>query len=306
MRFSVIIPTYNREEKLAECLKALFNQDFDKTQYEILVVDDGSQDGTQRALKRFLKESPVPFYSFFQLNQGQGAARNKGITEAKGEIVLFLGDDIVAAPELLKEHDKLHKWYPEENAAVLGFVTWHPKLNITSLMRFMERGGAIFGRFGGHQFAYDLLKGRRVADYRFFYTSNISLKRGLLQRFRFDPWFSGYGWEDIELGYRLTKKADLILYYAPQASAYHDHAVNEEQWVERMRNIGESSHLINQKYPELNKVPSRRKELIFRILSHPLSLAFLRCISRNLYFYALSKKYFLEGLRRGYNRFATY
>lgn len=301
MRFSVVIPTYNRSEKLKNCLKSLFEQDYPKSKFEIIVVDDGSQDDTQAVLEKMQKNSPVVLRSFHQQNKGQGVARNKAIEEAKGEIILFLGDDIVATPSLLKEHDRTHKFHPEENAAVLGFITWHPKLEITPLMRFMERGGAILGKFGGHQFAFDLLKGKRIADYRFFYTSNISLKRSLVERFKFDPWFSAYGWEDIELGYRLTKQAGLTLYYEPGAMAYHDHMVTYDQWANRMKDIGRSSLVIHKKYPELRKVPSPKKLFVFRAISHPVAIALMKPISRNLYFYALSKKYFLEGLVEGYN-----
>lgn len=301
MRFSIIIPTFNRSKKLRNCLTALFAQEYDTSEYEILVIDDGSQDDTASVLKKLMKKSAVPLRTFVQSNSGQGVARNRGIEEAHGDIVLFLGDDIVATPDLLREHDRVHLRHQEENAAVLGFITWHAKLSISPLMRFMERGGAIFGRFGGHQFAYDLLAGRTKADARFFYTSNISLKRRLLLDFKFDPWFSGYGWEDIELGYRLEKQAGLVLYYTPQAIAYHDHMMTEEDFVNRMKAIGQSSVRFHRKYPELNRIPSRRKALVFRFLSSPLALTFIRPLSRNLYYYALSKKYFLEGMKKGYN-----
>lgn len=296
MRFSVVIPTYNRSKKLVQCLKALFEQNYAKTKFEIIVVDDGSQDDTQKVLARFQKKSLLPLRAFFQTNQGQGVARNKGIEHAHGEIILFIGDDIIATKNLLREHDRVHHFHPEENAAVLGFITWHPALEITPLMRFMERGGVIFGRFGGHQFAYDLLRGKRRADFRFFYTSNISLKRSLLLQHKFDPWFAGYGWEDIELGYRLTQRAGLKLYYEPNAAAYHNHAITREDFENRMRRVGEASHIIHAKYPELQKIPSYKKRAAFRILSHPISLRIIKAFSQNLYFYALSKKYFLEGV----------
>lgn len=301
MRFSVIIPTYNRSEKLEACLKALFAQVYDKKNFEIIVVDDGSQDSTRELLEKMEKHSPVSLTILSQKNQGQGVARNFGMTAAQGEIILFLGDDIMATSSLLEAHDAVHRRHRQENAAVLGFITWHPRLAATPLMRFMERGGAVFGRFGGHQFAFDLLAGKEKADYRFFYTSNISLKSTLITRFKFDPWFSSYGWEDIELGYRLTKKAGLVLYYEPSAVAYHDHFVTDEQFARRMRAIGCSSHLMHKKYPELGAVPSRKKQFIFRLLGHPVTTAVLRPVSRNLYFYALSKKYFMEGLKEGYN-----
>lgn len=301
MRFSIVIPTYNRSEKLEACLKALFAQQYDKSQYEIIVVDDGSQDDMQEVLKKLTKKSPVPLNVFYQSNSGQGVARNRGVMEASGELILFIGDDIIATPDLIKEHDRVHHAHSEENAACLGFITWHPKLPVSPLMRFMERGGVILGRFGGHQFAYDLLRGKTTADFRFFYTSNISLKRSLLERFQFDPWFSGYGWEDVELGYRLTKHAALTMYYAPQAISYHDHMMTESDFVNRMRAIGMSSHRFHRKYPELNRIPSRKKQFMLRILSAQVTLKLIKPLSRNLYFYALSKKYFLEGLKSGYN-----
>lgn len=302
MRISVVIPTYNRSEKLRECLEALATQDFDKKQYEVVVIDDGSQDETQELLKKIEKKFPVPLRILTQNNSGQGVARNKGIDEATGDIILFLGDDIVATPTLLREHEKLHRWYPQEHAAVLGFITWHPKLSITPLMQFMERGGAIFGRFGGHQFAFDLLQGKSMADYRFFYTSNISLKRTLLKQHKFDPWFSGYGWEDIELGYRLSKRANLQLYYNKDAIAYHDHAMNADQWADRMRAIGRASQAIHKKYPELETFPSKNKQKIFRTISHPFLLSCFKHLNQNFYFYGLSKKYFLEGLKENDKR----
>lgn len=297
MRFSVVIPTYNRQEKLKKCLQALFAQDFDKNEFEIIIVDDGSQDTTLKFLKRIQKKSPIKISFFSQTNQGQGVARNKGIDEAFGEIVLLLGDDIIATPTLLQYHDKVHRRHPEENAACLGFITWHPDLGITPLMKFMERGGVIFGKFGGHQFAFDLLKNKSTADYRFFYTSNISLKRSLLFQYKFDPWFAGYGWEDIELGYRLQNQAGMVLYYEPYAKAYHDHTMTFEDFAQRMRNIGKASLMFNKKYPELNKIPSIKKQTVFRILASNPSLLILKTLNKNLYFYALSKKYFLEGLK---------
>lgn len=301
MRFSAVIPTYNRSEKLQECIECLFVQEFPKTEFEIIVVDDGSTDNTATVIKKLQKKSPVSLRFFSQKNSGQGVARNYGIQEARGEIILLMGDDIMATPQLFKEHFGLHRTHSEESAAVLGFITWHPRLKVTPLMEFMERGGAIFGRYGGHQFAFDLLEGKKMADYRFFYTSNISLKRSLLIKQKFDPWFSGYGWEDIELGYRLTKKEGLALFYAPEAIAYHDHEIGQSQWGARMKDIGRSAHRLNAKYPELGVLPSARKRRIFEFLGHPLALASFKYLNRDLYFYSMQKKYFLQGVDEGYN-----
>jgi GT2 family glycosyltransferase len=170
-------------------------------------------------------------------------------------------------------------------------------------MNWLTNGSSVMGKFGGHQFAYEKLKGKIEADYNFFYTSNISLKKTLLEKFPFDPEFSKYGWEDIELGYRLHKRVGLKLYYNAQAIGYHDHAMTEDSLAGRMRAIGASAHVFHKKYPELQKVPALKKQFAFWLLSNRFSifiLKFLRNLSQGkwtaLYYYALSKKYFLEGL----------
>lgn len=298
MKFSIVIPTHKRPEILQRCLQALELQDFPREEFEVVVINDGGDEKTREIIENFLKNSRFPLRDFTQPHQGQGVARNLGVKEAHGDIVIFIGDDIFVTQDFLKEHHKRHSEHPYDNEAALGLVEWHPDLAITPLMDFMTKGGAVFGRFGGHQFAYDLLEGKDEADYRFFYTANISLKRRLLLDNPFDPWFSGYGWEDIELGYRLSKRANLRIFYNPKASGYHYHSMSPQDFEKRMRAIGESTWRIHQKYPELGRVPGLKKRAIFRMLSNPLSLRLLK-FSPNLYYYALSKKYFLDGLRAG-------
>ena len=166
-------------------------------------------------------------------------------------------------------------------------------------MSWLTNGSSVFGKFGGHQFAYEKLEGKDEADYNFFYTSNISLKRSLLDKYPFDPSFSGYGWEDIELGYRLFLREGLRLYYNPLAAGYHDHLMTEASLANRMRNIGKSAWVFHKRYPELGKVPSVFKKLVFQIFAFAPVILFFKLVNRNFYYYALSKKYFLEGLKEG-------
>ena len=301
---SVIIPTHNRAGILKECLEKLINQNYPKNLFEIIVVDDGSRDDTREIIEKTVKNSQVSIKYIFQKTQGQGIARNLGIRYAKGNIVIFIGDDILVLNDFVKQHVRFHAKHPGENEAVLGFIAWDPRLEITPFMDWLTNGSAVFGKFGGHQFAFEKLYNKKTADYNFFYTSNVSLKASLLKKNPFDSRFSSYGWEDIELGYRLTKKAGLVLYYNPSAVVYHFHPMNESSLAHRMRQIGASAHLIHAKYPELNKVPSKFKKFIFWILSNSFSLFVFKKIREisndkycTMYFYALSKKYFLEGLK---------
>jgi len=303
MLISVIIPTYNRKRVLGDCLGALLRQTLPFDKFEVIVVDDGSRDETKSVARSFIKNGFNLKY-VRQENQGQGVARNAGVAVAGGQIIVLIGDDIVVRNDFLEEHLRLHLRHSGENEAVLGFTTWHPKLTLTHYMQWLTNGSSVLGKFGGHQFAYEKLKNQIEADYNFFYTSNISLKKSLLEKYPFDPSFSGYGWEDIELGYRLYKRVGLKIYYNPKAIGFHDHVMTEEGMASRMRSIGASAHIIHKKYPELNKVPPVWKKLIFQILSSGLCISLFKGI-RNLtqgkcssmYYYALSKKYFLEGLK---------
>lgn len=296
MQASFVIPTYNRSYVLPKCIEALLDQNFVKSEFEIIVIDDGSTDDTEEVVKGFMKDSKVEIKYFKQENGGQGVARNFGVREARGKIIIFIGDDIICTPEFLHEHVRFHNKFRKENEAMLGLVLWHPDICVTSLMAFLTNGSSVLGRFGGHQFAYEKLQGKNMADYNFFYTSNISLKRTLLLKHSFDPVFSKYGWEDIELGYRLQKEEGLKLYYSNRAVAYHLHEISEKDFKNRMIMIGKSAKIIDQKYPELRKVPSFWKKIAFKGLASPVLRMFLRKNSP-FYYYVLSKKYFLEGLR---------
>lgn len=309
MDVSVIIPTYNRAALLKKTLEALFEQSIKN--FEIIIIDDGSTDSTKKMMEKISSQrekqstKKIRLKYIRQKNAGQGNARNAGIKHAQGDICLFIGDDIMGTQKLLEEHLKFHKKYNEKNAAVLGLIKWHPDLIVTPFMEWMTNGSCILGKYGGHQFAYEKLEGKKRADYHFFYTSNISLKTSILEKHPFDSNFQKYGWEDIELGYRLTKKEQLKIYYNFKAVAFHYHPMDEKSLKPRMIQIAQSASIIQKKYSELHAIPSRKKKTIFWLLSNPLSLSFFLILRKLLpskkmngyYYYALSKKYYLEGLK---------
>ena len=96
---SVVIPTYNRKERLNDTLESLFHQTIPKDQYEIIVVDDGSSDGTEEMVQKLMEDSICHLRYFKQKNQGQAAARNLGIKNAVAGIIGFTDDDCTASPE---------------------------------------------------------------------------------------------------------------------------------------------------------------------------------------------------------------
>lgn len=117
MSISVIIPTYQHADTIGHCLESVLRQT--KPAYEIIVVDDGSTDDTDRVLKVF--ESVPNLRVIRQENQGSNPARNRGWKEAKGDRVIFLDADVVMQPNMLEDLSQALDEHPEASYAYSGF-----------------------------------------------------------------------------------------------------------------------------------------------------------------------------------------
>ncbi|MFN5855391.1 MAG: glycosyltransferase family 2 protein, partial [Pseudanabaenaceae cyanobacterium] len=105
MMWSVVIPTYNRLPILQKCLRAMEAQQFDQP-YELVVIDDGSTDGTVDFLQRHREE--FPHVRLLQQNhEGAAIARNTGIDAAQGEIIVFIDSDLVVTEVFLAAHARV-------------------------------------------------------------------------------------------------------------------------------------------------------------------------------------------------------
>jgi glycosyltransferase involved in cell wall biosynthesis len=209
---SVIIPTYNREKVLARALEAYLAQSSPQLIHELLVVDDGSTDGTESMVRGFSMQSVFPIRYLSQPNKGPAAARNLGIREAGSALVLFTDSDVIPKSDLVEQHIEWHQKNPPITAGVLGYVTWPPEINASPFMRW----------YGEHEiFGFDRLRNNRLASFHFFYTCNLSLKTQFLRTCgQFDEEFKSAAFEDTELGYRLSKHG-LQLFYNSAAIGYH-------------------------------------------------------------------------------------
>jgi GT2 family glycosyltransferase len=189
---------------------------------------------------------PYPFSYQVQSNLGPAAARNRAMTAARGELVLFIGDDVVPERNLLEEHVIAHRQYPNPTSAILGRLDWPKWRRKTALMDYVCGPGHL-------QFAFDDISRMPRLDYRFFYTSNVSVKRTFLTNtgVLFDTTFLYAAFEDTEFAYRLQLQG-LTLHYADDARAVHDHVIDVEGFVGREERAGEMAVNLFRKHPELD------------------------------------------------------
>ncbi len=232
---SVVIPTYNRCESLSRTFDALASQrDVDLKRVEIIIIDDGSSDGTGKIVELLAHQSKITTRYFFQQNRGPAAARNTGVRNAKGGVILFLGDDTLASPDLLHQHLDFHTIQcPEVHTAMLGFcpMVADPGFKSSLIQSWLNR----------KQMAFQNLTHMEVASYHYFYTCNLSLKREfLLKNGLFDERYPFASGEDIELGSRLTD-AGMMLYYSKSALAYHVHSLSLLDYTKRYFKLGRAA-----------------------------------------------------------------
>jgi len=243
MKLSVIISTFNRNDKLQQCLEALWRQDLEPELFEVLIVDDGSWSQIQM---EYLKTIPQTFGNRFsvlpQPHRGPAATRNAGIKRADGEVVLFLGDDIVCPPSLLKAHFLWHQKNPESHKALQGKVIWKDAEHVSLLMQWLDEGW---------QFNFQELPDFCETDFWHFCTAQVSLKKQFLFSFGFfNEKFPAAAFEDTELAYRLSLKG-MKLYYSAHAVAFHDHPTSFLESCNRSFTVGRSFNLFASLHPEI-------------------------------------------------------
>ncbi len=104
--FSVIVPSYNREDEIRALLGSFGKLNFPRERYELIIADDGSTDGTASYVKSFQANSPFELHFYPQENQGPGAARNMGMMKARGDFFIFIDSDCTVDPGWLKAIDE--------------------------------------------------------------------------------------------------------------------------------------------------------------------------------------------------------
>ncbi|MDR1090006.1 MAG: glycosyltransferase [Prevotella sp.] len=244
MKLSVIFCTYNREKYLYNALKSVAEQDFRCQDYEIVMVNNNSTDSTENICDQFQVDYPqVKFHYFQETNQGLSYARNRGVKESRGDILVFVDDDATVFDRYLSSVRTFFEAYPDVSACGGPIVPVYEVEKPRWLSRYTEQllGGALYegdkekpfrnGKYpGGGNSAFR----KEVFDkYGLF---NVELGRkgaGLI------------GAEEKDLYDRLTRGNE-VFYYLPQMGIYHyipEKKLSESHFRELTYSIGKSERI---------------------------------------------------------------
>jgi len=238
-KLSVIISTFNRRETLlSKCLPSIFDQDLASDQYEVIIIVDGSTDGTGAALREL--QPPCTLRILEQPNGGLSKARNTGIAMARGERVMFIDDDFICRPDVFRLHVEAQKG--AEAVVVHGAVYQAPGSPASILSNANEswyrRYNGLLARHGG-----------AIWPDGVFLISNSSMPRSiLLSCGGFDEDLPAM--DDFELGLRMWK-AGVKFRYLPDAVCYE---FSFKSWRSFLFNDGEAfgrtAVILSRKYPD--------------------------------------------------------
>lgn len=226
---SVIIPTRNRERIISKCVEYILNQTYHP--YEVIVVDDGSEDNTEALLSRFFS---LDKFKYIKLKERKGPAycRNIGVRESKGKILIFIDSDIFVLPDFIENHIEVHSNHQE------GVVAVGPVIAISEIDEKFPHKGSILD-FSNAYFA----------------SGNASLPREIYSKARgFDEVFNVYGWEDVDFGLKL-KNLGVKSIKVPKAIGYHYQPLPKEEdldsLIKKEEERAKTALYLYKKYPTL-------------------------------------------------------
>lgn len=232
---SVIIPVRNRQEHLRLCLESIFQQTLPPSLYEVIVVDDGSQDATAEVAESFQTET------IRISNRGPGAARNVGIEAAKGDILVFLDADILVAKDYLYQ---IQQSFRLTNSLLLLGARRH----LPQGHQDAESGGYSLDSREKLLRKYSFCLSHLNCPWSLAYTCNFSVTKNFLGELRFDESFAGWGLEDIDFAYRLYKQGAQFVFSKRICGyhLYHDRQLTMNRYLSWVQNL----ELFLKKHPE--------------------------------------------------------
>jgi GT2 family glycosyltransferase len=261
-KVSIIVPAFNRLSSTIKCVESLINQTINPDLYEILLIDDGSSDLTQAYFSSSSWSGSNFIYLRNHLNLGRVGARNRGILEAQGEILIFLDNDMVVEPYFINAHIGAYARNLNDRIAVIGNISYP-----SSVLTSSNFGRYIQSRAIGHRSDLDMIGiNLNNLDGRFFPGGNSSCRRcDALQLNMFDAKFEFYGGEDEDFGYRLQEAGVKLIFESMARSEHRDDKIDPRAW--RIKYI-ETGHYGLKSNEELIASGARGKSLILVLPYH--------------------------------------
>lgn len=225
MDLSVIIPTCpNRAAKLRTLLEGIAATESGHDRFEVVVVVD-DEDEAPLALAELLPSS-IAFRGLTKPQGGPARARNYAMQQARGKWVLFYDDDVRVAPETIPAHLARIADEPDAPVAHLGRSLWPPDLLKSPWQRLLSGSSMIF--------FWDSIEAGQFYNFRYFWTSNLSVRKDLLESLGgFCESFPYALHEDIEMGWRLEHRYGLRVRPMPEVDSWHDHEVSVRDYFNR-------------------------------------------------------------------------
>ncbi len=228
MEISVVVPAYNAAPTIGACLEGLLAQSVPRHRYEVIVVDDGSDDQTKQVVRGY------DVHLIDQPHQGPARARNRGVAEARGEIVLFTDADCVPANDWIGQMVT-----PFEDPEVVG---------VKGAYRTRQKG--ILPRFVQCEYEERYQRMARLRQIDFIDTYAAGYRREVfLEQGGFDIRYPDASVEDQEFSFRLAERGYKMI-FNPQAVVYHQHPRTVGAYFKRKFNIGYWKVMVLQRHPQ--------------------------------------------------------
>lgn len=238
LKFSIIVPVYNRPQEIDELLESLTKQNFQNS-FEVIIVEDGSSNSSEKVIKKYFEKLNLKYY--YKENSGAGASRNYGIQQTSGNYFIVLDSDVIVPTHYLSEVNKALKInytdaFGGPDAAHKNFTDLQKAINY-SMTSVLTTGG---------------IRGKKKSIEKFQPRSfNLGISK---EAFKATQGFSNMKTgEDIDLTFRLWQngfKTQLI----EKAFVYHKRRSTLIQFFKQTFTFGTARPKLNKMYPETAKL----------------------------------------------------